>query len=607
MDNEMLNLASLLEALEDGIYIINPEFTIEFMNRAMVEVFGDGIGQKCHQVLNASDTPCPWCQARGLFQSDSGKTIRRQVHVKRVDRYYDLIEFPLKNADGRIMKLSIYRDISHRLSREEKLRATQEDYSRLFENVGCGVYISTREGHFLNANQALLDMLGYDSKEEFLKMDIEKDLYFNPNDRQVFRDMIEYDGSVVDYEVDFKHREGRPVPVLLTSHVRLDLDGRVLGYEGVAVDQTQRKQMEEEIKAASDFLNKIIHSSPNAIMAADMTGQIILWNTGAEEIIGYSADEVVGKMNIEKIYPDNEARQVMAMLRDDKHGGPGKLASYPLTFVRRDGATIEGNLSAAILYDPKGRELATVGIFVNLKEWLEMERNLRRTKEQLLQSEKLAAMGRLISQIAHELNNPLYGIMNTLELMKTEIPPENKRRKVLEMALSETVRVTDMLRKMLSFSKPDQEERELNDINAIFDEILLLTGKQLREHSIKLIIHLGENIGRVNCSKNQIRQVFLNLIANAREAMPDGGALTVTSYSEGPHVIFELADTGVGIKEENLNKIFDAFFTTKSSVKGVGLGLSVCYGFIKDHGGDIKVDSKPGEGARFRIILPRVD
>ena len=155
------------------------------------------------------------------------------------------------------------------------------------------------------------------------------------------------------------------------------------------------------------------------------------------------------------------------------------LTSYPIVYRKKDKVLFEGNISSAIIYDEGGNAVASVGVIVDLKERLEMERKLRQTQEQLLQSEKLAAMGRLTSQIAHELNNPLYGIMNTLELMKTEISPENKRRKILEMALSETVRLAELLRKMLSFSKPDQEEMKPTDINSC----LLYTSPSPRDRS----------------------------------------------------------------------------------------------------------------------------
>jgi len=166
-------------------------------------------------------------------------------------------------------------------------------------------------------------------------------------------------------------------------------------------------------------------------MAADMRGNVLLWNSAAEEILGYKAEEVIGKMHISKVYPEGIAKKVMNMIRSPAYGGKGKLRSYPLVTVKQDGKIVEANLSAAMVFDENGKEIASVGIVVDLQERLEMERQLRQTQEQLLQSEKLAAMGRLTSQVAHELNNPLYGIMNTLELLKTEISPDNKRRKIL--------------------------------------------------------------------------------------------------------------------------------------------------------------------------------
>ncbi len=719
-DKESQRLISILEAMEDGIYVIKDDYTVEFMNRVMVKAFGEGTGEKCYSVIANLDEVCPWCRAKEVF---SGETTHWELDLPSNDKTYDLIELPLKNVDGSISKLSIYRDITQIKQREYDLKVwkkdysrlfehvnvgvyfssregrfmdanrallnilgyeskkeflkidlardlyvrpedrrkfqemierdghvidyevdfkrkdgksipvlltshvrydpqgkvlgyegiivdqtqrkqVEEDYRRLFEHVGVGVYISSKEGKFINANKALLDMLGYENKKEFLNIDIAKDLYLKPEDRRKFQEMIERDGRVIDYEVDFKRKDGKAIPILLTSHVRYDQDGNVLGYEGINVDQSQRKGMEREIKESHDFLNKIIQSSPNSIMAADMKGNIIIWNKAAEETLGYKAEETIGKMNIRNVYPEGVAAEIMEMMRSPECGGVGRLKSHPMVYVRRDGALVEGDLSAAIIYDANGKETASVGTFVDLKERLDMERKLRQTQEQLLQSEKLAAMGRLTSQIAHELNNPLYGIMNTLELMKTEIPQESKRRKILEMALSETMRLTEMLRKMLSFSKPDEEEKQPTDINTILDEILLLHEKQLRENSIRVFSEFDKGLGKVHASKNQLRQVFLNMISNARDAMSDGGTLTVGTRAKGDNVHIKISDTGIGIRSENIDRIFDSFFTTKDNVKDVGLGLSVCYGFIKDHDGNIEVESELGFGTTFTIILP---
>jgi len=602
MIDQKTNLTTaILDAFEDGIYVMNQDLVVEYMNSAMIAEFGDGVGQKCHQLLNRTNDKCPWCQSDEIF---AGKTVRREVYVPRVGKTYYLIEIPFENNDGTISKLSIYRDITARKQQEQKLQASQEDLKNLFEHMATGVFISSKEGKFLNANQALLDMLGYESKQEFLSIDLPQDLYVRPEDRDTFKQMMERDGRVIDYEVEFKRKDGSTIPILLTGHARYDQHGNIIGYEGLNVDLTQRKLMEKELREAYDFMNKIVQSSPDSITATDLKGNILIYNQAAEETLGYKASEVIGKMNIRKIYPEGVARKVMQMLRSEAYGGVGRLNSYPMVYVRRDGEVVEGNLSAAIIYDANGKEIASVGSFVDLRDRLEMERALRHTQEQLLQSEKLAAMGRLTSQIAHELNNPLYGIMNTLELLKTEISPDNRRRKILEMALSETVRLSDLLRKMLSFSKPDQEERHPVDINSVLDEILLLHEKQLKENDIDIKSNLADGIGLINASKNQLRQVFLNMVANARDAMPNGGTFTATTSEDNENVVIEIADTGVGIRQENLGKIFDSFFTTKSEVKGVGLGLSVCYGFIKDHGGDIEVKSQEGVGTTFTITLP---
>jgi PAS domain S-box-containing protein len=601
MNNKDKMTTAILEAFEDGIYVMNRDLTVEYMNSAMVANFGEGVGRKCHRLLNHSEQKCPWCRSDEVFE---GRTVRREVYVPIVDKTFYLIEIPFENADGSISKLSIYRDITERKRQEQRLQASQEDFRSLFEHMATGIFISSKEGKFLNANRALLDMLGYESKEEFLNIDLPQDLYVRAEDRRKFQEMMERDGRVIDYEVEFKRKDGSTIPILLTGHARYDQQGNIVGYEGLNVDLTRRKLMEKEIREAYDFMNKIVQSSPNSITATDMKGNILIWNQAAEETIGYRADEVIGKMNIRKIYPEGVARKVMQLLRGEEYGGAGRLVSYPMVYVRRDSEVVEGNLSAAIIYDANGNEIASVGSFVDLRDRLEMERALRNTQEQLLQSEKLAAMGRLTSQIAHELNNPLYGIMNTLELLKTEIPPENRRRKILEMALSETIRLSDLLRKMLSFSKPDQEERQPVDINSVIDEILLLHEKQLKENDINIESSFAKDLGLVNASKNQLRQVFLNMVANARDAMPNGGTLTVVTGAAGHKVVIEIRDNGNGIPEEHIDRIFDSFFTTKDEVKGVGLGLSVCYGFIKDHGGDIKVKSRIGVGTIFTITLP---
>ncbi len=614
---------------------------------------------------------------------------------------------------------------------EEELRASEERYRDLFERVRHGIIISTREGSVVDCNQALVDILGYESKEEFLSIYIDRDLYENPQDRKMFQQEADKKGYVKDYEVIFKKKSGENIPVLLTVNTRFDRNGEVIGYQGLIVDITQRKMMEKEIRKAtrrfekiaemgddgifvfdenyriefantmatdiagysldeligmdfnlllnelhrkimldlhseveedenrrvcmemaintakgdtkeveicitiakgeegavktyaytrditqrkkmereirekSEFLSKLIESSTDSIVVTDMEGNILLFNRGAEELLGYRAEEVIGKMNIRNIYPPGVAKEVMDKMRGPDYGGEGRLKSLPMVHRNRWGEMIDGSLSASIIFDDKGNEIATVGIFTDLRVRLNMEKQLRETQQQLLQSEKLAAMGRLTSQIAHELNNPIYGIMNTLELLKSEIPDNSKRRRILDMSLSETERVSEMLSNMLSFSKPKEEERRGVDINKLLENIMLFFEKQLLESNIEIKTDFDPDLHHIQASPNQIRQVILNIIANARDAMPDGGKLTVETVNKNVLIIINIIDTGIGIPDEIKDKIFDAFFTTKHKVKGVGLGLSVCYGIVKDHGGDILVKSDVGKGSTFSVILPK--
>jgi two-component system NtrC family sensor kinase len=429
-------------------------------------------------------------------------------------------------------------------------------------------------------------------------------LYVKPEDRKTFQSLVEKQGFVKDFELEWKKKNGEKITVSLTAHAKKNEKEEIIGYEGIKIDISDRKRMEKELKEANDFLINLIESSVDGIIVTDMKGNILIFNRGAENILGYKAEEVVGKMNIRSIYPPGVAIAVMEKLRSPDFGGVGKLTTFPMVHRRKDGELIEGDLSASLIYDEDGKEIASVGIFKDLRERLRIERELHEMQQALLQSEKLAAMGRLTSQIAHELNNPIYGIMNTLELLKTEIPPESKRRKILELSLSETQRLAEMLRNMLSFSKPEEEKRKPIKINELIEGILLVMERQMRESNIKVETYFNEGIPEVMASTNQMRQVMLNLIKNAKEAMPKGGTLTVRTNREDSKVLIHIQDTGVGIPEELRDKIFEAFFTTKQKVKGVGLGLSVCYGIIKDHGGEIRVESEVDKGTTFTIHLP---
>ncbi len=599
----------MAEMGEDGIIVFDEDSRIEFANQMASEILGlpkdQILGREFFSLIGKRDEE--FLEEMVMRGEGLGEKVctEMSLHTPQDEiKEMEVCIAPTQSEDGRIKTYAYIRDITERKKFEKNLRESEEKYRNLFERVRHGLFISSKEGKFLDCNQAMWGLLGYQNKEEFLKIDIAKDLYVNPEDRKAFMASVEKLGFIKDFEVEFKKKAGKRITVLLTATAKRDENGTTIGYEGLNIDVTDRKKMERELKEANDFLMNLIESSVDGIIVTDMKGDILIFNKGAENLLGYQAEEVVGKMNIRSIYQPGVAKEVMNKLRSPDSGGIGKLTSFSIFHKRKDGELIEGDLSASLIYDEKGNEIASVGIFKDLRERLKMERELRGIQQALLQSEKLAAMGRLTSQIAHELNNPIYGIMNTLELLKTEIPQESKRRKILELSLSETQRLSEMLRNMLSFSKPEEEKRRLIKMNELVDGILLVMEKQMREANIKVETTFDDEIPEVLASTNQMRQVFLNIFKNAKEAMPKGGTLFIRTGRGDHRILIHIRDTGIGIAEEIKDKIFEAFFTTKQKVKGVGLGLSVCYGIIKDHGGEIKVESEEGKGTTFTISLP---
>jgi two-component system NtrC family sensor kinase len=599
----------IAEMGEDGIIVFDEDSRIEFANQMASEMMGipkdQILGREFFSLIGKRDEE--FLDEVVMRGEGMGQKVCTEISLhtpKREVKETEICIAPTRSEDGGIKTYAYLRDITERKKFEKDLRESEEKYRNLFERVRHGLFMSTKEGRFLDCNQAMWGILGYQDKEKFFEMDIGKDLYVNPEDRKTFQELVEKLGFVKDFEVEWKKKNGERITVLITADAKKNSEGAVIGYEGINIDISDRKRMERELKEAHDFLLKLIESSVDGIIVTDMKGNILIFNKGAENLLGYNAEEVVGRMNIRSIYQPGVAKEVMEKLRSPDFGGVGKLTSFPIFHRKKDGELIEGDLSASIIYDEKGKEIASVGIFKDLRERLRIERELQKMQEALLQSEKLAAMGRLTSQIAHELNNPIYGIMNTLELLKTEIPPESKRRRILELSLSEIQRLSEMLRNMLSFSKPEEEKRRPIKIDELIEGILMVMEKQMKESNIQVETFFTPDIPEIMASTNQMRQVMLNILKNAKEAMPKGGTLTVKTVREGDQMMICIQDTGVGIPEQIRDKVFEAFFTTKQKVKGVGLGLSVCYGIIKDHRGEIKIDSEEGKGTTFIISLP---
>ena len=372
IDQETKRLASIFDAMGCGVYIIGDDYTVKFMNKSSISAFGDGTGGKCYQAIANRDEKCPWCRAKEVFE---GETLRWENHFSHIDKTFEIFELPLQTADETISHFCIYRDITEIKEREKMLRTSIEDYKKLFEHVRVGVHMSSKEGKYVEANKAFLDMLGYTNKEEFLDIAIAKDLYLRPDDRLKYQEQIERDGHVVDYEVDLRRKDGKVISVLRTAHARYDREGNVIGYEGVCVDQTQRKEMARNLKKAYDFENNLIQSSIDGIVASDSDGEIIIFNQGAENIFGYTQKEAFSKIHVTQLYYEGVARKIKKMIYGPEFGGPGRLLNYEVEILNKNGLSVPILLSATLLYEEE-EEVATVGFFKDMREVKQLQQEL---------------------------------------------------------------------------------------------------------------------------------------------------------------------------------------------------------------------------------------
>jgi signal transduction histidine kinase len=296
----------------------------------------------------------------------------------------------------------------------------------------------------------------------------------------------------------------------------------------------------------------------------------------------------------------------MRKLRSEEYGGKGKLIQTRYTIVTKGGERIPISLGAFLVYE-HGKEVASVGIFSDLRERERMERDLQKTQLQLLQSEKMASLGKLAAGVAHEINNPLGGILIYANLLKEEFPDDDARKDDLKRIVGETTRCKQIVRDLLEFARGSEDRLEPLDVHACIDQCLALLQSQALFHNIKVVKDFFQSLPQMSGDAGQLNQVFTNLIVNAAEAMPGGGTLSIRTsvLPNGEGIRIEFEDSGHGIPEQFLPSIFDPFFTTKEVGKGTGLGLSISYGIVVDgHKGKIYARNRKEGGTTFTVQLP---
>ncbi|HKX01612.1 MAG TPA: PAS domain S-box protein [Methylomirabilota bacterium] len=379
-----------------------------------------------------------------------------------------------------------------------------------------------------------------------------------------------------------------------------------VGQGAVALENSA---LYRESRDARDFLQSIADHSPDAIVTADEHGKITYFSRGAEAMFGCRAGEMIGE-SVANIYPGGleEARAIRRRLAAE-----GPLRSYETGFLARDGRRVEVSASIAMLRDAAGAEVGTLGVLKDIEE-------RRRLEEQLRQSQKMDAIGRLAGGIAHDFNNLLTVIAGRAQMILSRIRPEEAIHRDATLVRTTADRAAALTQQLLAFSRKQVLQPQVLNLNRVVTGMQPMLARLIGE-DIELSVVPAEGLGRTKADPGQLEQVIVNLVVNARDAMPEGGRLTIEtadveidaayasrhfSVAAGPYVMLAVTDTGSGMDEPTRSRVFEPFFTTKGPGKGTGLGLATVYGIVKQSGGDIQLYSELGHGTSFKIYLPRV-
>ncbi|MBI4774801.1 MAG: PAS domain S-box protein [Deltaproteobacteria bacterium] len=494
----------------------------------------------------------------------------------------------------RLLSVELGRFIQHfRVHRA--LDDTERRYRRIYENSKDVFYETTKEGRFVDVNQSGVDLFGFSNKSDVLALESIAFLYHDAADRVRFQEAIERDGYVKDYEVKFKTRTGQPLDVLITSNVRRDLEGRILGYEGVIKNITARKSLETKLAESEAKYRLMVENSIDGI-AIYGEWRFLYVNRAFLSMFGYEDVEEVKGMDILQIIAPDSQVSFLERIHWDRSMKTG-LKLFEGYGLKKDGIVFALEMSV-FPTQFAGQDVHQI-TFRDITEKKEME-------EQLIQSERLRAMGKLAFDIAHEINNPLGGIITYSYLVLESQTLDDTDRRNIEKVIKLANRCKIIVKSLLDFARDDNQDREQMDLNEILQETLMLVENHLLLRHVELKIDLEWNLPLVSVARGKMEQVFLNLIMNAAEAMEGSGVLEIrTKLSEsGEWVQVIFKDNGPGVEEENLRKLFQPFFTTKKRGRGTGLGLSVSHGIVSQHDGRILVRTKPGEGCEFTIELP---
>jgi PAS domain S-box-containing protein len=634
--------AYTFDSIGDPILVHDREFRILRSNQRLGQLLGRDsgalVGRAVTDLLtrkNVRYENCPYCEGIAGEGDETDPWL---------PGYFLASNSTFTDPQGRQLgTVHVLKDITDRKRAEEK-------YRTLVSNVQEGVFISTPAGRFLDFNDALMRMLGYEHREELQNVDIPT-MYVNHADRERLKKFLQEHGSVADFEFEVRRRDGEVRTMMESSIAVRDSGGNVTAFQGFLLDITDRKRAEQEIRRRNRELMVLNSIAQTLSESMDLNDSLYRTLRQMAELFGLDATSLylfdepgltlrriaaVGyRSEYARSFPKVSVQPELLQHIKAVHATFLSAQGVPLPPIFRTVQQKEGlAVSFLVILWSKDRVVGVLAVGsrtsrefspadINLliavgsqisnaidrtvlyEETRQAYENLRRTQEQLLHSEKMAAVGQLISGVAHELNNPLTAILGYSQLLTASADVGPQGIEYTEKLYKQAQRTHRIVQNLLSFARQHKPERVSVQINQILEETLGLRDYDLRMKNIRVHLELAPDLPVTAADPHQLQQVFLNMVNNAVDAVLEGasdGDLWVHTGVRGDRLTIDFTDNGPGVREPS--RVFDPFYTTKPVGKGTGLGLSICYGIIIEHGGTIRVRNVQPHGASFAIELP---
>jgi PAS domain S-box-containing protein len=617
-------LRRTIESSPDAIILTDLAGSVIECNQAALDMYGfsekqEVIGKAGFQFISARDYEKAMESMNAILENGSAKNIEYTLLNKDgKEILVDVSASVIRDASGEPKYLvAITRDITERKRMEEALKESEEKHRLLFENVNDVIFAYDPEFTVLSISPSVERALGYKPEELVGKKFQDLNLLAPASLETAMNNALHVlEGERINPSIyEFVKKDGTKGFGEITSSPLIRED-KIIGVIAVARDITERRQMEDAIRESEEKTRNILQSSPDAIAVTDLNGTMIDCNQAALELAGVSSkEELLGKNTYDLISPkdyEKSIKNVEMLLKE------GTIRDFEFSLVAKNGREFPAEVSMSLMKDTKGVPRYFVATIKDITERKQMQqklqeysqqlellvekrtKQLRETQEQLLKSERLAAIGQVAAMVGHDLRNPLTGIKGATYYLKTRpvLKTDTKAMEMLKLIEKDIEYSNKIITDLLEYSREIHLELSETTPRSIIEETLFL----LKTPNNIQIVNLTEKEPKIKVDIEKLNRVFVNIIKNAFDAMPNGGKLTIGSRRTNGDVEFVFSDTGIGMTEDQMRRIWTPFFTTKA--KGLGLGLSICKRIIEAHRGHISVESTCDEGTTFMIALP---